>query len=114
MQKHEPIGDIFKQWEKQQVIIGEFFKRREKNLASEPMSECLILFLQALLLGNGKELNLLTNWKEEVNGLKIKPVNAIERLSYINNAPNHYHSFIQLQQLFEEFHKSYKIAKLKM
>jgi hypothetical protein len=103
---------LTKQWNEQQPMISEYFKSRDRKHALQPMKECLALLLDALFWGNNKPVKGLVDWENEVNCLPIKPVNAVERLSYIFQMPNHYHSFIQLQQLFDEFNKKYQISLL--
>ncbi|MRX70960.1 hypothetical protein GJU40_02105 [Bacillus lacus] len=39
------------------------------------------------------------------------PVNCRERLQFVLSRPEQYHSFIQLQQLFEEFKKIYAVQQ---
>jgi hypothetical protein len=64
-------------------------------------------FFECLFGVNGYTVPELTNWQQEINHLRIKPINVSERLEFIMDKPNNYHSFVQLSQLFEEFTKQY-------
>jgi hypothetical protein len=55
----------------------------------------------------------LENLQIEINKMPIKPLNFQERLAFILNQPNHYHSFIQLTGLYEEIEKQYYKQKIK-
>jgi hypothetical protein len=46
-----------------------------------------------------------------LSDLQRKPVNCEERLLFVINKPTQYHSFVQLQQLFDELEKIYYKAQ---
>ena len=49
-----------------------------------------------------------------MNLLKIKPINIRERLDYIIQNPNKFHSFIQLSELFVEMEKLFRKQQVLM
>ncbi|MCD7033403.1 hypothetical protein LRR81_04105 [Metabacillus sp. GX 13764] len=63
------------------------------------------LFILFLNWGNHQPVTSLHPSCEWLNELKIKPVNARERLQFLLERPGRYHSIIQLQELFAELEK---------
>ncbi|MFD1357950.1 YpoC family protein [Fictibacillus halophilus] len=106
-QNTEQLTEIFKEWKEKSPYIAVYFKERNRSKAKEPMLCFFQQFLMALYCGNGKtakEQDLIM-WKENLKELDQLPVNAIERLSFIEEQPDHYQSFIQLSELFFEWEK---------
>jgi hypothetical protein len=103
----EQMLGIINEWKEKSPSIAICFKERNRKKAKEPMCCFFKRFIQALFLGNGYmiEEQDLQNWKEEIKKLKQVPVNAAERLSFIEEQPDHYQSFIQLSELFSEWEK---------
>lgn len=103
----EQMTKIFKEWKEKSRFIADCFKNRDRNKAKEPMIYFFHQFLKALFSGNRKiaDEQVLIKWKENVKELDRLPVNAIERLSFIEEQPDHYQSFIQLSELFSEWEK---------
>jgi hypothetical protein len=106
-QPTERISEIFKEWKEKSPSIAANFKERNRKQAKEPMIYFFKRFLQALFWVNENvacEQDLIL-WKERVKELHQLPVNALERLSFIEEQPDHYQSFIQLSELFSECEK---------
>ncbi|MFE1244154.1 YpoC family protein [Fictibacillus sp. NPDC058756] len=103
----EQLTEIFKEWKEKSPFIADCFKNRDRNKAKEPMIYFFHQFLKVLFCGNRKMVDeqALIIWKESVKELDRLPVNAIERLSFIKEQPDHYQSFIQLSELFSEWEK---------
>ncbi|ANX12663.1 hypothetical protein ABE41_011645 [Fictibacillus arsenicus] len=106
-QNTEQLIEIIKEWKEKSPSIAAYFKERNRNKAKEPMIYFFQRFLTALFYGNSKTVNEkdLIKWKETVKELDQLPVNVIERLSFIEEQPDHYQSFIQLSELFSEWEK---------
>lgn len=107
MSQKEKAEKIFLEWKKSSGDIAQHFKDRDRKRAKEPMVYFLNRFLQALFVCNGRypaEQELI-NWKDVIKELNVLPVNAIERLIFIEEQPDHYQSFIQLSELFSEWEK---------
>ncbi|MBE4910246.1 GTPase [Bacillus luteolus] len=112
--KKDAVTTVLKKWKLQKEIIGEFFKKRDRASAKVPMIRSLSYLICCLNWVNEKPVCSLKNINSMIVCLKYKPINVAERLSFITDNPNHYHSYIQLSQLFEEFEKQfYKIESLK-
>lgn len=106
-QNIEQLTEIFKEWKEESPSIAVYFKERNRKKAKEPMIYFFHQFLLALYSGNGKTANeqYMIDWKRNVKELPQLPVNAIERLSFIEEQPDHYQSYIQLSELFSEWEK---------
>ncbi len=108
------IPVIFKLWEEKHELLHALFEKRERQKAKEPMILSIALFLQLLFWANEMRVPSLKKWKDSVITLAHKPININERLEFIIDKPNHYHSFVQLSELFNELKKQYyKIQLLK-
>jgi hypothetical protein len=112
-EKDRYIPIILEHWSITEPIISEFFQGRDRASAMKPMKQMTKLFLAFLFWANEQPVPNLKNIIAEIGELKIKPVNIEERITYILSAPNHYHAFIQLKELFIELKKKYAISRLK-
>ncbi|MGD6962209.1 YpoC family protein [Fictibacillus phosphorivorans] len=108
---NEKIENIFIEWKEKSKEIALHFKNRNKQQAKEPMKYFLQQLLKTIYLGNGVQPDDLMNYKNDLKEFKHIPVNAIERLSFIEDQPDHYQSFIQLSELFSEWEKKVVIIK---
>ena len=99
------VKDILMEWKKEEEYLNVLFKGRSKGI-SESMRKSIARFY-VLLYWSNKHPVRLENWQSSIEHFSLKPVNVIERLTFIRNNPALYHSFIQLSQLFEEQHKQY-------
>lgn len=105
---------ILEQWETQKGIIEELFKKRDSEKAMDLMLIGIKLYFLALFHANQRELskNSIIHWQEQITDFSVKPLNLEERLAYIVNNPNHYHSYFQLKQLFNELVKKHAVQKI--
>ncbi|MDC2865896.1 YpoC family protein [Bacillus sp. BP-3] len=101
------IPTVLGLWKEQKEEISMLFRNRNKKEAKEPMVRFAGHLLSILHWMNGTPVTNLQNMSEQIDRLEKKPVNFLERFSFIMNKPNHYHSFIQLTQLYEEIEKLY-------
>ncbi|WP_034671872.1 YpoC family protein [Ectobacillus panaciterrae] len=92
-------------WKEERDGIASLFRERRRTEAEKPTVRFSAHFLSALYWLNDERLTSLENIEQQLTALKIKPVNVSERLGFVLNQPGHYHSFIQLTQLYEEFEK---------
>ncbi|MBN8190710.1 hypothetical protein JI667_00995 [Bacillus sp. NTK074B] len=97
--------DIIRDWKKEEDHIKALFRSRSKNVL-ESMRKSIGGFYLLLYWTNKQPVNL-DNWQSTVERFSLKPVNVVERLTFIRDNPALYHSYIQLAQLFEEQHKQY-------
>ncbi|KAA0550223.1 hypothetical protein FZW96_02485 [Bacillus sp. BGMRC 2118] len=118
LSQEESVPSLFTEWERDKQQLTELYSLRKRKEARPTSLKCISLFFMALYWTNEKSVQSVNELDEHISKLKIKPVNCVERLSYIINAPDHYHSFIQLTQLFDElnkqFHKSIFMQQKKL
>ncbi|WP_442594471.1 YpoC family protein [Neobacillus sp. D3-1R] len=110
------ISIILDEWQQVKKELTILFEKRDKKNTEAPMLKGIDLFQQLLFLCNNKEpINQFIK-EEMIICFKWKPVNVFERLTFIQNKPNLYHSFVQLNELITEQIKQYnkKIAIEKM
>lgn len=110
-EKHKYIPIILETWKVTEPMIVEMFEERDRKKALVPMRNMIKMFLMFMFWMNGRPVPTLYKINRHINELKLKPVNAIERIEYILSIPNHYHAFIQLQQLFIELKKKYAVVR---
>ncbi|WP_410981980.1 YpoC family protein [Bacillus cereus] len=101
------IPAVLNVWKVKKEDISILFRDRKRKEASEPMIRFAAHLLSILYWLNGQPVSGLKNMKDKVDELQIKPINFIERYSFITEQPNHYHSYIQLGQLYVEVEKLY-------
>jgi hypothetical protein len=107
------IIEMMDYWKENKTSISEMFRMRKKEEAKDPMISCIANMISILSWMNEVIILNLENLQIEINKMPIKPLNFQERLSFILNQPNHYHSFIQLTGLYEEIEKQYYKQKIK-
>jgi hypothetical protein len=102
------ISKLLRRWKEIKGLLEVHFENRETDKILIPMEEGIEIFLNLLFLTNDDEWN-----KDEtaIIGLQYKPINVMERISFINKRPTLYHSFIQLSELFTEQEKQYNKKK---
>ncbi|EKN67314.1 hypothetical protein P9E76_04510 [Schinkia azotoformans] len=107
-ERHFPLDTVFNQWYSEKDGIAKFFRDRNTQAARAPMKKHIANFFAVLFEINNLQLNNSDEVIEQVDKLKIKPINSKERLSFLIESPTHYHSFIQLSEMFEELEKQYR------
>lgn len=107
-EEHEVyVPQIFDHWKKAKDEIAECFKQRDRNRALQPMVRSLGSFVSSLFWINGIPVPSLINLTEEIKKLAYKPINAGERVGFLLDQPNQYHSYVQLGELYQELTKIY-------
>ncbi|WLR43704.1 hypothetical protein LC087_06080 [Bacillus carboniphilus] len=89
---------LFQNWEegfKQHVN-----QKKKGKVSEEFMIKGLVSFFAFLYWMNQKPVASLH--VVDINDLTMKPVNVVERLSFVMNKPTQHHSVIQLDQLYRE------------
>ncbi|PWA12337.1 hypothetical protein DCC39_05915 [Pueribacillus theae] len=101
--KNVTFESILEQWEMREGVIEELFKKRDSEKALDLMLIGIKLYFLALFLANQRQFskNSIIHWQEQITDFSVKPLNLEERLTYIVNNPDHYHSYFQLKQLFD-------------
>ena len=99
------IREIVTSWRKEEEFLKMLFKNRSKE-TFDSMKRGIGQFYMFLYWSNGQPVKL-ESWESEVACFSVKPVNAVERLTFIRKNVSLFHSYIQLSQLFEEQNKQY-------
>lgn len=95
---------IFNEWKKVKQNLLDFYENRDSRGAVLPMKKAIGLFLEAVYWSNHVPVKLNGMSLEK---LKVKPINADERLEFIMNRPGLYNSFKQLSELMAEQEKQF-------
>ncbi|OCA90897.1 hypothetical protein A8F94_03245 [Bacillus sp. FJAT-27225] len=107
------VISLVEQWPQTRESIELAFKERNKPMIRESMKAGLSILLKCLYWGNSKPV-LLTKL-DQVEDLAIRPINCKERIEFLFQRPELFHSYIQLNQLLDEqkkhFMKSLAIKK---
>jgi hypothetical protein len=103
--KEHAISILINSWKEEKDHISSLFRERKRKDAKEPMVRFSAHFLSLLYWMNSKVITSLIDIEKQLAVLDVKPVNVSERLEFILAQPDHYHSFIQLAQLYEEGEK---------
>lgn len=98
---------IFQTWTDEKERVAPLFRKKNKEEARIQVIKWLAALLDSIYWTNHCPIKNVLNWQDEVKNLQIQPINSIERLNFIFENPHHYHSFIQITQLFLEVEKLY-------
>ncbi|TKD69808.1 YpoC family protein [Pseudalkalibacillus hwajinpoensis] len=101
------LNQYFMDWKVINPQLGKLFGERSKCNVTTEMTAQIGYFLEVLFWINGLRASPGT-WKEIVDTLPVKPLNGKERIQHLFDLPDHYVSFILLDQLIEEMHKKWK------
>jgi hypothetical protein len=101
---------MIEEWTKHKPLLKEMFQQRNRVDARPYMIKCIGYFVMSLFWFNDRPVSSIQNLEALINDLPQKPVNTLERLRFVLNSPDYYHSFIQLDQLFEELNKQFQIS----
>ncbi|KGX88024.1 YpoC family protein [Pontibacillus litoralis] len=96
------VKSLIDQWMKEEETLAHLFKQRENYKALPLMEHYTKKCKQAICLINDFEYETEANFQQMLPHFAYKPFNVEERLAFITHAPSHYHSFIQLKELFRE------------
>jgi hypothetical protein len=99
------IQEVIKEWKVTKEEVGELFKKRDRKGARPLVVTYTAQFISMMFWLNERHVESIDNILVSIQELPIKPLNIEERLQFILQSPDHYHSFIQLRQLYEEFEK---------
>lgn len=108
----ELITTMIKEWKEESELITVYFKERNRKKALEPMIRGLANFISINTWINNCIINNLEHLIVDLDKLNIKPINLKERICFVLNQPDHYHSFIQLSGLYTEIEKLYYKQKI--
>ncbi|WP_233252993.1 MULTISPECIES: YpoC family protein [unclassified Geobacillus] len=98
----QSIPAVLQLWNEEKEMLEGCFAKRDRRSARAPMIRGLSYLLSCLFWLNGKRVKNVRHWQEEIRALPLKPVNCPERLQFVFDRCDIYHSFIQLSELLEE------------
>ncbi|MCP8616665.1 YpoC family protein [Salirhabdus salicampi] len=101
------------EWKDIRDQLADYFRNKQKNDIYDVMLQQIEQFKWALYYCNnceGPTDSVIT--KKVIDEMDYVPVNVLERLTFIEENPKHYQSYIQLRALFDEFEKIYARAKV--
>lgn len=108
--RKESLPKLFHHWAILHNKLVQLFEARDRQGAVQPMKQGLILFIQSVFWLDRRPV-LLAEGRMNVAVLKWQPVNGVERLDFILQRPNHYHSFIQLTEMMKEIEKRFFVLQ---
>ncbi|KEZ50681.1 MULTISPECIES: YpoC family protein [Metabacillus] len=103
----QSVSAIMKRWDALKTTIASGFRSRQKKASRKDMIDGVSLFVCCLYWSSGKPVGHLDLRNTDWTAFDIQPVNVHERLNYILIKPEQYHSFVQLDQLFQECEKQF-------
>lgn len=104
-ERKKNVPPLFEHYKEQIQGIDVHFQQRDRKKAKAPMIEMIALLITTVYWTNEKPVATLTNVEKDIIDLPYTPFNIGERLAFILQTPDHYHSFIQVKSLFEEAEK---------
>ncbi|GGE56585.1 YpoC family protein [Priestia taiwanensis] len=99
------IQEIIESWKETIEEVAELFKNRNRKGARPFMVRYIAHFVSSIFWLNERYVAGIDDILISMKELPIKPLNIEERLQFILESPDHYHSFVQLRELYEEFEK---------
>lgn len=105
------LKQLVNSWEELKVEIENGFHERKRDVIQTKMVEACSLYIKLLFWSNKKPVSLI-NLNDKLKHLIIKPINIVERLTFILENPFLFPSFLQLSELFIEQQKAYYRNKI--
>ncbi|WP_158735371.1 YpoC family protein [Alteribacillus sp. YIM 98480] len=111
--KYIPI--IQKEWENDLKMLNSLYEERNRKDAKSLMIKHIASLMNAIWWMNRRKVPAAARQdvKKAAHKLPKAPVNAGERLAFLLETPDHYHSFVQLKELFSESKKQFAVVKMK-
>lgn len=107
-EREQTVPIVLQIWKQNKDSIASLFRQRKRKEARQPMVTNTARFLSILFWMNETYLSSLQQYTVQIEAIRRKPVNVLERLDFILEQPDHYHSFIQLSELYEELEKLFE------
>lgn len=101
----QSIPTLLNKWKIVKEELEEIFKKREKKKAYGLMKIGISLLIELIFWTN--ELPVQLRSMNDIEKMKIHPVNINERLEFLLKQPAIFPSFIQLKELINEMEKLY-------
>lgn len=97
--------DLINAWKEETDSLAGLFHDRKSQAVVEPMKNFIDQFLRALYQLNQFDGLSVDGNHEELEELKHKPINIVERIEYIEQNVTRYNAYIQLNTLYKELEK---------
>lgn len=104
---------ILEKWEVTKELPKVAFSNRKPKVARPYMIQLTAHLISFLFWSEGKPVHFSKPNFSELETLDVAPVNSVERLQFICESPDHYHSFVQLTALYDEARKKRALYRLK-
>jgi len=98
-------------WVKMEQTLNEKQNARSKDVKRE-VDALLAMFFMALFWVNGQPAAPV-QWREKQADFAVKPINFLERFTYIDNRPYTYMAYRQLIELMTELKKAAAVYAIK-
>jgi hypothetical protein len=99
----ENISYVLEKWDGIRSELETFYRNRDQKSTLHLMKKGIGYFVKFLYWSNDRQVD--SKEPTPLNQFEIKPVNLEERLTYILQRPNLFHSYRQLTELFTEQEK---------
>ncbi|WP_138417031.1 YpoC family protein [Aquibacillus sediminis] len=100
------------EWKRSKDTIATLYNERKYKDAVEPMLQQVTAFKKALYEVNKKNDSSRETFQSDVKDFSYKPMNVTDRVTFIEENPEQYHCYIQLNELFMELEKIYARAEI--
>lgn len=107
---NDSISILLTEWNTIKAELEILYRNRDQRNTLHGMKKGIGLFLQFLYGSNDSPVTVKD--LKPLDSLKIIPVNLDERLGFIINRPNLFHSYRQLSELMTEQEKLYAKKKI--
>ncbi|MFC7392666.1 YpoC family protein [Scopulibacillus cellulosilyticus] len=98
----ESCSILLKQWDSRKEEISGLLRRRNQQRAREPMCRSIANFIDLMFWMHHIPVKFEHEITDSFSLLSYRPINVEERLKFILERPDHYLSFVQLNELYTE------------
>ncbi|MFB1049344.1 YpoC family protein [Paraliobacillus sp. JSM ZJ581] len=99
------VKELINDWKENQQVIADLFHKRRYQKAKKPMNHYTEQLVQALYALNNKSYHESEGLNTVLATFTYAPFNSQERIPFILQQPEQYHSYIQLNELYKETEK---------
>jgi len=107
----EDMSLLLAEWKKTRAELENLYHERNQKSTLNGMQKGIILFVHFLFYTNNQSID--PDGKSiSLEDLEVKPVNLVERLTFIVSRPTLFHSYRQLCELVTEQEKLYARSQI--
>ncbi|WP_052352813.1 YpoC family protein [Neobacillus dielmonensis] len=104
---------ILKEWADMKHNLERLFRERDFKNVDAMMKQGIGLFIRFLYITNGQDDQPASRQPIPYQEFSVIPINLEERLEFVRNRPNLFHSYRQLSELMVELEKLFVIENIK-